>query len=421
MKQRVPRHTSSACSTSATATSGQRHSLSRPTTPGLQYAHRAPSEGSKHGTYASYSIRQVAESASQLASSPPLDSAGLPSTPSGLGASAMTAVRRRAISPPKPIKLDSRARPDAEASEVASGTSERETSLNFLFDDIQSDLRSQGPVLPQGEAFSHPSDDPPKICRAPAQVLPRNVAEKPFEPVAALPELPRSIHRRPQLFPNFATHIHPADEWLLHPQPPSAVAARLRSDAAYAAESKGNAQSARPQATQDPWYHPELTPETGKSRQENYAPAMAADRLQAGTSAEEVPWTPGRLISLLRALSTAGYHAAACELLVFLFEKHPALFTSLDLSRQAVLGCVSPHQSRVHALNARAAPWQSPVCGRAVRSPGHSPLPPSPRRFTQAPDETLAHAPVAAPIALPVNAFPTSYACMQARRADRVG
>lgn len=278
----------------------------------------------------------------------------------------MTAVRPQPVGPPQPIKPDLRARTDADASEVASRRSEKDTSLNSLFDDIQSELRSPEPVLPQADIFSHPSDDPPKVCRAPAQVLPRNVADKPSEPVASLPELPRSIHRRPQLFPNFATHIHPADEWLLHPQPPSAVAARLRSDAVFAAESGDTTHSARPQAIEDPWYHPELTPDPGTSPQENAASAVAADRLPAGTSAEGVPWTAGRLISLLRALSTAGYHATACELLVFLFEKHPALFTSLDLSRHAVLGCVFPQF--YHTCHFRRTPDPScrpscPNCG----------------------------------------------------------
>lgn len=342
MKHRLPQHKSSICSTSTSAKAAQRHSLARRTSPRNQCSHQTTPEAVKYCTYGSYSIRQVAGSALQLASSPPLDSAGSASTHSGQAPRTIAAITPQVAPQDEHIESDCWTRSDSEALEAVSSPPEQ-ASLSSLFDDIQTELRSSGSTLSHTETLPQPSADPPKVCRVPSRVLPFNIEDQPEQRVAALPQLPRSIHRRPQLFPHFSTHMHPADEWLLHPQPPSAVAARLRSGSEPQPNGDLPASSTGAQQPDDPWYHPELAAdEADDSFEEDVHRGRQGDALEAGMPAEDAPWTPGRLISLLRALSASGLHATACELLEWLFETQPDLFTSLDLSRQAVLGCALP-------------------------------------------------------------------------------
>lgn len=344
MKQHVHRNVVSSCNAPSISKPGPRHSLSRLIAPGQPSSYQPAPEATRYYLQASEDVRQVVNSASQLASSPPFPSAGAASAGRGTGAGVldMTAVRPLLAASVNTLSRVSSAQSGLEAEEsISPESASAQSSLSSVFDEIQSELRSRSSALDTPESRGQFSVDPPKACRSIPQVLPRNVQEKPAHPVARLPELPRSIHIRPQLMPNFSTHIHPTDEWLLHPQPPPAVAARLRSGASHPPRDDSSTTTSV-QLVDDPWYHGDLHPEPLTRKPSSLALESVPDDLHVGKSQEELPWTPGRLISLLRALSAAGYHATACELLDFLFETQGMLFSSLDLSRQAVLGCVHP-------------------------------------------------------------------------------
>eukprot|EP00892_Ulva_mutabilis_P009271 jgi/Ulvmu1/6716/UM030_0049.1 len=339
MTQRLHMKALLPCSAPHFPKSGPRHTVSRLVMPGQQPGYQAATEALSSSLQNSQDVRQVVNSASQLASSPLVPGAGATSVRPGNRA---TAQYEQARTPKPAHPVDAWPAMAAPASDLAESTTSEDqaehTSLSSLFDDIQSDIRSASAGLSPSEKLSRISNDPPKACRSPAQVLPRNVQEKPDDPLASLPKLPRSIHRRPQLFPHFSNHIHPTDEWLLYPQPPSAVAARLRSEAVQSVDGDAAALTFDHQRRDDPWSHADAKAQPMPLVDSDAT--SAAVRNQVSISSEEVPWNSGRLITLLRALSSEGLHATACELLQFLFHNHGSLFTKLDLSRQAVLGLI---------------------------------------------------------------------------------
>ena len=169
---------------------------------------------------------------------------------------------------------------------------ERKSELGSFFDDLSSELKPAGSDILV--LLSQPLEQKsPRARRSPRCVVPAEVFASQAEMPVNMPDLPRTITPRPNLPSHRPPKILPHDEWLLQPQSSADVAARLRMGVATHQQST------------DPFLH-----------------------------SEAHDWSPQRLVPLIKALTTSGFHANVFELVSFICSTQPETLLQLHLSRR---------------------------------------------------------------------------------------